>query len=101
MKRLLRAEGHAVEHAGDVFTALQLVAQKTFDLLLSDLGLPDGTGWDIMRVCRQRGLDMPAVALSGYSQERDIQESLDAGFNAHLVKPLDIRKLMTVLHNIR
>ncbi len=90
MKRLLAAHGHQVQTAGDVATALKLADEQTFDLLLSDLGLPDGSGVDLMRAIRRHGSKLPGIALSGYGQESDIQESRDAGFTAHLTKPVDV-----------
>lgn len=87
MRMVLTAEGHAVETAGDVATALEVADQENFDLLISDLGLPDGSGHDLMRQLRKRGHTLPGIALSGYGQEEDIQRSRDAGFVAHLTKP--------------
>ena len=55
MRMVLTADGHTVETAGDVATALELAGRNAFDLLLSDLGLPDGSGHDLMRQLRQRG----------------------------------------------
>jgi DNA-binding NarL/FixJ family response regulator len=54
---------------------------------MSDLGLPDGSGHDLMRELCRRGIRLPAIALSGYGQEEDIQRSFAAGFAAHLTKP--------------
>ncbi len=93
MKRLLSADGHQVETATDVATALKLIESQTFDLLLSDLGLPDGSGLDLMRAIRHRGLKLPGIALSGYGQQQDVQQSHDAGFVIHLVKPVNSQKL--------
>jgi two-component system CheB/CheR fusion protein len=87
LRMVLTEEGHAVETAGDVATALRLSDQNAYDLLLSDLGLPDGSGHDLMRQLRQRGHRFPGIALSGYGQEEDIQRSHEAGFVAHLTKP--------------
>ena len=87
MQMVLTAEGHKVETAGDVATALELADRHTFDLLLSDLGLPDGSGHELMRQLRERGQEFPGIALSGYGQEEDIQRSREAGFAAHLTKP--------------
>ena len=87
MRMVLTAEGHSVESAGDVATAIQLANQHAFDLLVSDLGLPDGSGHDLMRELRARGYKFPGIALSGYGQEDDIQRSRKAGFAAHLTKP--------------
>jgi two-component system CheB/CheR fusion protein len=87
MKMVLTREGHTVEMAGDVATAVQLADQQAFDLLMSDLGLPDGSGHDLIRQLRERGHKFPAIALSGYGQEEDIRHSREAGFAAHLTKP--------------
>ena len=93
MRRLLSAEGHEVEVAGDVATAMELANERPFDLLLSDLGLPDGSGLDLMRTLRKRGLKLPGIALSGYGQEQDLEQSREAGFAAHLVKPVNMVRL--------
>ena len=87
LRMVLAADGHGVAMAGDVTTALELADQGAFDLLISDLGLPDGSGHDLMRLLRQRGHTPPGIALSGYGQEEDIQRSREAGFAAHLTKP--------------
>ena len=87
MRKVLTADGHSVETAGDVATALELAGRHDFDLLVSDLGLPDGSGHDLMRELRARGHKFPGIALSGYGQEEDIQRSRQAGFAAHLTKP--------------
>ncbi len=87
MRMVLTSDGHSVEHAGDLATALELADQHRFDLLVSDLGLPDGSGHDLMRQLRQRGHTFPGIALSGYGQSEDIQRSHEAGFAAHLTKP--------------
>ena len=82
--------GGALEHAGwagDVATGLELASQQRFDLLISDLRLPDGSGHDLLRELRSQGLRLPAIAMSGYGQEEDIRRSYEAGFAAHLTKP--------------
>ncbi|MCE5267170.1 MAG: PAS domain S-box protein [Planctomycetaceae bacterium] len=85
---VLASDGHTVKMAGDVATALELASTNRYDLLLSDLGLPDATGYDLLRRLRQRGHKFPAIALSGYGQEEDIRRSHEAGFAAHLKKPV-------------
>ena len=65
MQMVLTAEGHTVESAGDMTTALQLAGQHPFDLLISDLGLPDGSGHDLLRQLHERGYKFPGIALSG------------------------------------
>ena len=75
MRMVLTADGHTVETADDVATALKLAAAQPFDLLVSDLGLPDGSGHDLLRGLRERGHNFPGIALSGYGQEEDVQRS--------------------------
>ena len=87
MRMVLTSDGHTVESAGDIATALELADKHSFDLLVSDLGLPDGNGHDLMRQLRQRGHTIPGIALSGYGQGEDVQRSLEAGFAVHLTKP--------------
>ncbi len=100
MTRLLKASGHQVEAAADVATALNRAEEGEFDLLLSDLGLPDGSGLDLMRALRARGSQLPGIALSGYGQEQDIQQSRDAGFTVHVTKPVDIDRLMEAIRQV-
>ncbi|MHB8903162.1 MAG: hybrid sensor histidine kinase/response regulator [Thermoguttaceae bacterium] len=97
MKTVLSAEGHTVETAGDVATALQLAHREPFDLLLSDLGLPDSTGHDLMRQLRRDGLTLPGIALSGYGRAADIRASYEAGFAAHLTKPASREAVLTAI----
>ena len=87
MRMVLASDGHRVESARDVTTALNLAGQYAFDLLVSDLGLPDGSGHELMQELRRRGHTFPGIALSGYGQEEDIRRSHSAGFSAHLTKP--------------
>jgi two-component system CheB/CheR fusion protein len=93
MQRMLRHDGHDVAVAGDIATALRLMEERAFDLLLSDLGLPDGSGVDLMRTLREHGRTLPGIALSGYGQEEDIRRSKEAGFAAHLTKPTSLDQL--------
>ena len=89
MQRLLALDGHQVQWAADVAAALRLTASHVFDLLLSDLGLPDGSGLDLMRLLREKGSTLPGIVLSGYGQDEDLTRSREAGFAAHLIKPLN------------
>ena len=97
MVSLLEIFGHQVQRAGDVAAALDIASRTEFDLLISDLGLPDGSGLDLIRKLRSRGLLLPAISLSGYGQEKDFEQSRSAGFQFHLVKPVDISRLMGVI----
>jgi PAS domain S-box-containing protein len=84
--RTLRLNGHEVTTADSVATALAAAAQP-FDLLITDIGLPDGTGWELMRELRTRG-PVRAIALSGFSMDDDIRRSREVGFIEHLSKPV-------------
>jgi DNA-binding NtrC family response regulator len=64
------------------------VASNEFDVLVSDIGLPDATGHDLVRQAKKIR-NVPAIAVSGFGSADDIQNSRDAGFYAHLIKPLD------------
>jgi DNA-binding response OmpR family regulator len=83
--------------AGDVATALELATRESIDLLISDLGLPDGSGLDVMRELRRRRTDLRGIALSGYGMEADVQRSLGAGFMEHLIKPVQVAELLAAI----
>jgi CheY-like chemotaxis protein len=87
MATVLKDAGHTVHIAGDIPAALELASRESFDLLLSDLGLPSGTGVDLMKELRARGCTFPGIALTGYGQESDIRRTREAGFAFHLTKP--------------
>ncbi len=96
LKRLLEGSGFAVETAGSVAEALETADRAPFDILVSDLGLPDGTGCELMRQMRERH-PLKGIAMSGYGMEEDVRRSLEAGFSEHLVKPVDISSLERVI----
>lgn len=99
LERLLRRAGHVVHTANDAATALALAGQHPFDLVISDLGLPDGTGYELMALLkRQAGI--PGIAMSGYGTEEDIRKSREAGFSQHLVKPVDFGRLKQAIHRV-
>jgi len=100
MGLLLATNGHEVEHVSDVASALEHAGRPGFDLLISDLGLPDGSGLDLMREIRRRGLRLPGIALSGYGQEEDVRGSLEAGFVAHITKPASPEKLAEIIARV-
>ncbi len=100
MTKLLRARGHRVRSAANVREALAAAAAEPFDLLISDIGLPDGTGQQLMSELRNRtggDGDIQGIALSGFGSEEDIRKSKAAGFAEHLVKPIDFGRLTKVI----
>jgi PAS domain S-box-containing protein len=100
MRLMLESEGHRVDTAGDLQTAVDKATQNEFDMLISDLGLPDGSGLDLMKELRARGYKLPGIALSGYGQDSDIQQSRQAGFSMHVTKPVDMDRLLAALEAV-
>ena len=94
--RLLSADGHDVATAPTIATALRAADEHPFDLVLSDLTLPDGSGLDLMPLLRDRH-HLPGIALSGYGAPEDLDRSRRAGFLAHLTKPVTPDALRTAL----
>jgi PAS domain S-box-containing protein len=92
LQRLLENSGHRVTSAGTAQAALDLAETIRADLLISDLGLPDLTGHELMRRLRTRH-DLPGIALSGYGMENDVMASRQAGFTHHLTKPVSFDRL--------
>ncbi len=92
MSMLLEQKGYSVITAGSIGEALQVAASQQFDLLISDIGLPDGSGTELMRRLSSER-PVKGIAMSGFGMEDDIRRSLDAGFQRHLIKPVDFRQL--------
>jgi PAS domain S-box-containing protein len=99
LSRQLSKAGVTVLQASDVNSAIRLAEREPLDLLVSDLGLPDGTGYDIMR-CMQSVHGIPGIAMSGYGMEEDMRRSREAGFAEHLVKPIDLRELIAAIRRV-
>jgi signal transduction histidine kinase len=98
---LLGLYGHTVATAGSCAEALARLGECVVDLVVSDLGLPDGSGLDLMReIGRRCGPEVKGICLSGFGMEEDVRQSRDAGFLAHLTKPVDLRELEAVLARV-
>ena len=96
LTRLLTRAGHSVVATSTVAAALAAADASTFDAVVSDLGLPDGTGTELMVQLRARH-GLRGIALSGYGMEQDMERTREAGFIAHLVKPVDFNQLRRTL----
>jgi len=98
MAELLRVLGHEVTVAGSVAAGLAAAERHAgcLDLVLSDLGLPDGSGVDLMQELHER-YGVRGIALSGYGMEEDIRRSLEAGFDRHLTKPINLQALQAAI----
>jgi CheY-like chemotaxis protein len=99
MGRLLGALGHQVTLANTVGGALSAFGAQKFDLLVSDIGLPDGSGLDLMRQIRQK-YDVRGIALSGFGLDEDLQKSREAGFSRHLTKPVTFERLESAIREL-
>ncbi len=92
LEKLLIRRGHLVAAAHDVLSAMEAVARNKFDLLISDIALPDGSGMDLMMQVRAIS-NIPGIAISGFGNNGDIERSLQAGFSEHLIKPIKLDDL--------
>lgn len=92
IQRLLEANSHRVTSAGTAQDALGLAETSKFDLIISDLGLPDLSGYELMQRLHTR-FNLPGIALSGYGMEADQAHSREAGFKYHLTKPVSFDRL--------
>jgi signal transduction histidine kinase len=99
MVRLLKKLGCRVESAGSFAEAMEKANGSQFDLIVSDIGLPDGSGIDLMRQLKQR-FNLKGIALSGYGMDDDLHRSREAGFDAHLVKPVNLRLLEETIRRL-
>lgn len=92
LTRLLGRAGYRVTTAGTVAGAREIAAREPFDLVVSDIGLPDGTGIELMEALHSRH-GLRGIALTGYGMEDDLRRSREVGFVEHLVKPVDFAQL--------
>jgi CheY-like chemotaxis protein len=96
---LLRRKGHEVFTASNVAGALELLNRESVDVLLSDIGLPDGTGYELME--RAKILQpLTGIALSGFGMAEDVTRATEAGFVHHMIKPINFEQLELVLRRI-
>lgn len=93
LRTALRMEGHAVDWVRDAAAAQSTLASERFDLLLLDLGLPQGSGLDVLRAARARGDTTPVIVLTARDGPGDRVAGLDAGADDYLVKPFDLDEL--------
>ncbi len=92
----LKMAGHRVRTAGSVGEAVKLLNSAGCNVLISDIGLPDGNGWELLDLLSGNPPDF-AVAMSGFGSESDRQKSLEKGFREHFTKPFDLMKLEGLL----
>jgi two-component system CheB/CheR fusion protein len=99
LERLLVRRGHLVAAAQTVRGAMENAARNEFDLLISDIALPDGTGMELM-TCLRAMKPIRGIAISGFGMSGDVERSLGAGFSEHLVKPVKVEKLEAAIDRV-
>jgi len=100
LSQLLTARNYKVFTAGSIGSARQIARQNTFDFLISDIGLPDGDGTDLMNELHE-SQGLKGIAMTGYGMEKDIERGKAAGFVMHLTKPVSIQSLESALKVIK
>lgn len=95
MKVMLELKGHSVDHVTSVHDALAKLSSTGYNLLISDLTLPDGSGYDVVAKA-----NVPAIALSGYSSSSDIDKAKQAGFKQYLTKPFKTEELLAAIEMV-
>ncbi|HEU4766607.1 MAG TPA: response regulator, partial [Pyrinomonadaceae bacterium] len=102
VRHLLEIGGATVSVATSGFDALKLASEKEFDVVLSDISMPEMDGFEFLGKLRQLPgkENLPAVALTGFGRPEDVQRAVREGFFAHLTKPFDIQTLASLLKKI-
>ena len=97
LERFLSRCGYGVAVAADLRTALNLLQSQPFQAVVTDIALPDGTGYALISEARRRGINVLAIALTAYSYPRGTDEPRITGFDYYLKKPLGCVKLRSLL----
>jgi CheY-like chemotaxis protein len=95
-KTLLR-QGFAVASAASARAALQVVRQQAFDLVITDIGLPEKNGWELFRELRREQPKLVAIALTGYGYPADVRRSAEVGIQIHLTKPTIMQQVQAAI----
>jgi two-component system CheB/CheR fusion protein len=96
LRMLLEHRGFDVTTASNGSTAIELAAQARFDVLISDIGLPDSSGYEVVAAVH-RLQHIPAIAFSGYGTDGDVERSHSAGFDRHFTKPVMVSRLVDAI----
>jgi len=99
LSRLLSHFGHEISLADTAHNALNIIESKEFDVVLCDIALPDGSGYDVIAEAKRKR-PVKAVALTGFSATEDVERGKQAGFDFHLSKPVDFHELRAVLGQV-
>ena len=96
---LLRRRGYEVKTATSIASAIAVAGEQDFDVLVSDMGLPDGSGLDLLGQM-PTAPSLGGIVVSGYGMEEDIERSKAAGYREHLSKPVSVDKLDTLIRRL-
>jgi CheY-like chemotaxis protein len=96
---VLRKRGYEVTTTGTAAEALALCEESKFDLLITDIGLPDYDGWELLKRVREK-CKVKAIALTGFGMASDVRHSREAGFDAHLTKPADLSSVVGAIEKV-
>lgn len=99
LARFLRKAGYETHTAASVGEAFTKATAQRFDILISDMGLPDGSGIDLMQRVREQ-YPIQGIAVSGNGMEADVERCLEAGFARHLLKPILLDRLRATVHEL-
>jgi CheY-like chemotaxis protein len=100
LAKLLEQRGHRVRVASSVAEALDAAAREPFELLICDIGLPDGSGCDVMQRLRENGTIRKGIALTAHGMVEDVRHSYDAGFLKHITKPIPMDTLESSIQEV-
>jgi CheY-like chemotaxis protein len=98
----LKHAGYKVDTADSAAMALQLARERDFDLVISDIGMPGMNGYELAGTLRRQAVyqSIPIIAVTGYSEYDDRGRALEAGFSAHLTKPIDPAQLLDLMNEL-
>jgi signal transduction histidine kinase/CheY-like chemotaxis protein len=99
LKMMLERRGYQVTMAHTADQAVQRASEESFDLLISDIGLPDRSGYELMEELRS-SKQLRGIALSGFGMENDVKRARAAGFSEHLTKPINFERLEEAIHQV-
>ena len=97
LERCLSQRDYDVTTAEDLQTGIDLLNEQQFDAIISDIALPDGTGYALISEVRRRGIGGLGIAVSGYPYPSDVEEPGATGFHYHLSKPVDCDHICSLL----
>lgn len=87
LAKYMRRKGHDVTPSRNMKQAIESISAQPVQVLISDIGLPDGDGWELMREARKINPPPYGIAMSGFGMRSDREKSLEAGYKHHLIKP--------------